>query len=103
MEKEIKNFFCNALIFKDNFNCLEEIFTNINFFDEYGAIEQNIDLLMVEKKAKIENLFMLIIIFPLIERNYKLRYKINENKFICIFDNIISYRRNKKDIIIQLN
>ena len=97
------HFLCNVLIFESNFNCKEEIFININFFDEYVSKRKEFDLLIKEKNTKIENLIMLIIIIPFIEINSKLRYKINEQKFTSIFGNLFKYNINKKDIIMQLN
>ena len=60
LEKDIMHFLCNVLIFESNFNCKEEIFININFFDEYVSKRKEFDLLIKEKNTKIENLIMLM-------------------------------------------
>ena len=103
LEKDISYFLCNILIFQSDFNCNKEIFININFFDEYLSIKNEFNLLIYGKDTKIENLLILIIIIPFIKMNLKLRYKINEKKFIAIFGNLFSYTLMKGNIIMQLN
>lgn len=85
LEDDLKNYFCNILIFEKNFNCFDEIFDNINFFDDVKSTRKNINLLITEKETKIENLFLLIAAIPFIEKDSKLIYKINERKFHSIF------------------
>jgi len=101
LEDDLKNYFCKILIFEKNFNCFDEIFDNVDFFDDAKPTIKKINLLIHEKETKIENLFLLIAAIPFIEKNYRLIYKINERKFHSIFQNFFGNKINDKIIMIK--
>ena len=101
LEEELKKYFCKIFIFEKEYNCLEEIYNNVNFFDDAKSIKKHINPLITEKKTKIENLLLLIVTIPFIKDGSKLKYKINEDKLHLIFPVIFGNKINNNIIIIQ--
>ena len=90
--KSLKYYFsyniCKFFVFKKKFNCSSQIYRNRNFYDYIGQNYKNINLLINIKKTKIENLLLLIGIFPFLKNNSKILYKINNKEIYFLFKKI---------------
>lgn len=102
LDDSLRKYLCHILIFKNNYNCYEQIFTNDNFFDEVKTVRKDIDLLLkIEEETKIEALVLFITLIPFIENDSQISYDINsfnKKKFFSIFnifdDDFRKYNKN---------
>ena len=95
----LENYFsqsiCKILYFTINYNCSLKLFVNNDFYEDIKEINSNIDLLINIKISKLENIFLLLGIFPFLKNNSTLSYKIN-NKEIYNFIKELFKNKNKK-------
>ena len=95
----LENYFsqsiCKILYFTINYNCSLKLFANNDFYEDIKEINSNIDLLINIKISKLENIFLLLGIFPFLKNNSTLSYKIN-NKEIYNFIKELFKNKNKK-------
>lgn len=103
LEKYFSQIFCNLLYFKRNYNCYNNIFNNVNFFDDIKEIEENINLFLNIKVTKIEYIFLLIGTFPFLKNNSTLSIKINHKDINQLFQIIFQNKKIKKNFIIKNN
>jgi hypothetical protein len=75
---------CKLLYFTLNYNCPMSFFKNADFYNDILEINSDINLLMNNKRDKLENIFLLLSIIPFLKNNSTLTYKIN-NKGIYKF------------------
>ena len=90
---------CKFFYFEINYNCTNNIFIDNNFYQNIMNIYQNINLFISIKKAKIENIFLLIGIMPFLKNNSSIIYKINKKEIFKLFKNIFKYKKIKNKII----
>jgi hypothetical protein len=92
---------CKLLYFTLNYNCPMSFFKNADFYNDILEINSDINLLMNNKRDKLENIFLLLSIIPFLKNNSTLTYKINNKgiyKFLkMILKNKIKYKVIKLD------
>lgn len=102
-DKTLKYYFkyniCKFLLFKNNFNCLRQIYKNKNFYEYIEQNDKNINLKINLKTTKIENILILIGIIPFLKNNSKILYKINSKEIYCLFRKIFINKKIKNRII----
>jgi len=102
-DKSLKYYFkdniCKLIVFKFNFNCLLQIYTNKNFYDYIEQNDKTINLKINLKKTKIENILILIGIFPFLKNKSKILYKFNNKEIYYLFKNIFINKIIKKRFI----
>ena len=86
---------CKFLNIEENNNC-NKIFNNINVNDNIYEITKNIELLLNKKKPKIENIFILIGLFPFLKNNSTIMFKINDKEIYILFKCIFKNRKIRK-------
>ena len=80
------------------------VLINSTFLDNIEYIEKNIDFFLLNlEKTKIENIFILIILFPFIKTNTSLIYKIENRNDYKLFRNVFKSNNIKKLNRIYLN
>lgn len=80
------------------------VLINSTFLDNIEYIEKNIDFFLLNlEKTKIENIFILIILFPFLKTNTSLIYKIENRNDYKIFRNIFKSKNIKKLNRVYLN
>ena len=89
---------CKFLYFTLNYNCPLSFFTNADFYNDILEINSDINLLMNNKREKLENIFLLLGIIPFLKNNSTLTYKIN-NKEIYKFLKMILKKKIKYSVI----
>lgn len=103
LEGYFSQIFCKLLYFKRNYNCYNNIFNNVNFFDDINEIEENINLFLNIKITKIEYIFLLIGTFPFLKSNSTISIKINHKDINKLFQIIFQSKKIKKNLIIKNN
>lgn len=84
---------------KENYNCSNEQFLNRNFYDDIEEYKKNINILLSIKKTKIENIFLLLAIMPILKNNSTILYKINNKDIFNLFKKIFINKKIKNKII----
>ena len=90
---------CKFLHFKLDYNCSKNIFIDYNFYEEISEINSKINLFINIKKTKIENIFLLIGIFPFLKNDSKIIFRINKKEIYKFFKNIFNNKKIKNKII----
>ena len=93
LEDYFTQILCKYFYFERNYNCYKNLFNNIHLYDDIIEINHNIDLILNIKKTTIENIFLLIGIFPFLKNNSTITFKIKDKKIYKLFKSI---RKNKK-------
>jgi hypothetical protein len=65
-------------------------FTNVNIYNDILEYNSNVNLLINIKKSKLENIILLLGIFPFLKNNSTLSYKINNKGIYKIFKAILN-------------
>ena len=73
-----------------------KIFNNITDNDNIYEIKKEIECLINKKKTRIENIFILIGLFPLLNNNSTIIFKINDKEIYILFKNIFKNKKIKK-------
>ena len=76
---------------------------NDNFYNDILEINSDINLLMNIKKPKLENIFLLLGIIPLLKNNSTLSYKINNKGIYKLFKKILNKKIKYKVIKLDYN
>ena len=92
---------CKYFHFERNYNCYNNLFNNTKIYDDLIEINQNIDLIINIKKTTIENIFLLIGIFPFLKNNSTLTFKIKDKKIFNIFKSIHRNKKIRREITIN--
>ena len=92
LEKYFSQSICNFFYFTINYNC-SSIFSHHDFYEDVLEMNNKIDLLMNIKISKLENIFLLLGIIPLLKNNSTLSYKINNKE---IYNYVKKTFKNKK-------
>ena len=94
---------CKLLYFTLNYNCSLQFFSNDNFYNDILEINSDINLLMNIKRQKLENIFLLLGIIPLLKNNSTLSYKINNKGIYNLFKKILNKKIKYKVIKLDYN
>ena len=94
---------CKLLYFTLNYNCSIQFFSNDNFYNDILEINSDINLLMNIKISKLENIFLLLGIIPLLKNNSTLSYKINNKGIYKLFKKILNKKIKYKVIKLDYN
>jgi hypothetical protein len=94
---------CKLLYFTLNYNCSLQFFSNDNFYNDILEINSDINLLMNIKIPKLENIFLLLGIIPLLKNNSTLSYKINNKGIYKLFKKILNKKIKYKIIKLDYN
>ena len=94
---------CKILYFTLNYNCSLQFFSNDNFYNDILEINSDINLLMNIKIPKLENIFLLLGIIPLLKNNSTLSYKINNKGIYKLFKKILNKKIKYKVIKLDYN
>ena len=94
---------CKLLYFALNYNCSIQFFSDDNFYNDILEINSDINLLMNIKKPKLENIFLLLGIIPLLKNNSTLSYKINNKGIYKLFKKILNKKIKYKVIKLDYN
>ena len=94
---------CKLLYFTLNYNCSLQFFSNDNFYNDILEINSDINLLMNIKIPKLENIFLLLGIIPLLKNNSTLSYKINNKGIYKLFKKILNKKIKYKVIKLDYN
>lgn len=98
-----ENYLCltlNKLCYsKINYNCSNEQFSNRNFYENIEEYKKNINILLNIKKTKIENIFLLLAIMPILKNNSTILYKINNKDIFNLFKKIFINKKIKNKIV----
>ena len=101
--KTLKYYFsyyiCKFFIFKENFNCTNQIFKNKNFYDNIKEKNKSINYIINIKKTKIENILILVGIVPFLKNKSYILYKINNKEMYNIFKKIFIDKKIKNRFI----
>ena len=90
---------CNFLYFNIDYNCSNNIFIDNNFYEDIIGIEKKKNLFVNIKKAKIENILMLIGIMPFLKNNSSILYKINKYEIYKLLKKTFKNKKIKNKII----
>lgn len=91
----LKKFFHSNI----NYNCSNDRLPNINFYDNIEEYKKNINIFLNIKKTKIENIFLLLAILPILKNNSTIIYRINNKDIFNLFKKIFIYKKIKNKII----
>ena len=91
-EIEFKKSLCELIKIPKAKNCFHTIFNNLNFFNELNTIETNISLLIYLNKTNIENILLLMGIYPFLKKNSIASFIIKNKKTFNICRNIFEYK-----------
>ena len=95
-ENEMKKYLCK-IINSETEKCFDIIFNNFNFFNELKIIQENISLLIYLNKTNIENILLLMGIFPFLKNNSISYFTIKKRKTFNILKNIFEYKSFTKN------
>lgn len=98
-ENEFKTHLCKVLNGFKNQTCFDNIFINLNFFNEINEIPSNITLLIDLNKTNIENLLLLMGTIPFIKNNSIISYNIINEKTLNTIRAILKYKSFIKNSI----
>ena len=92
---------CKYFHFERNYNCYNNLFNNTKIYDDLIEINQNIDLIVNIKKTTIENIFLLIGIFPFLKNNSTITFTIKDKRIYKLFKSKYKNKKLKRKIIIN--
>lgn len=92
---------CKYFHFERNYNCYNNLFNNMHIYDDIIEINQNIELMLNIKKTTIENIFLLIGIFPFLKNNSTITFTIKDKKIYKLFKSIYKNKKFKRNIRIN--
>lgn len=96
-------YICDFLILDSEKKCESELLNDYNIFYKVKAIKSNINLIIDINKSKIENIFLLVGLIPLLKNNSTIQYKINTKEVRNLFEIIFNYKEiNTGKIIIDI-
>lgn len=90
---------CKFLYFKRNYKCYNKMFNNMHFYEDIIEINENIQLLLNIKNTRIENIFILIGIFPFLKNNSSITFTINDKETYKLFKYIFKNKEIKRKSI----
>ena len=94
---------CKLLYFTLNYNCPMNFFKNAGFYNDILEINSDINLLMDNKREKLENIFLLLSIIPFLKNNSTLTYKINNKRIYKLLRMILKKKIKYKVIKLDYN
>jgi len=89
---------CQLIYFRINYNCVTNLYTNDNFYNDISGINHNINLLMNINKPKLENIFLLLSIIPFLKNNSTLTYKTKNKGIYKYFGKKLNKKVRNKNI-----
>ena len=92
---------CKYFHFERNYNCYNNLFNNIHIYDDIIEINQNVDLILNIKQTTIENIFLLIGIFPFLKNNSTITFTIKDKRIYKLFKSKYKNKKLKRKIIIN--
>jgi hypothetical protein len=78
-------------------------FKNAGFYNDIIEINSDINLIMNNKREKLENIFLLLSIIPFLKNNSTLTYKINNKRIYKLLKMILKKKIKNKVIKLDYN